>query len=132
MSHEVTGGCLCGQVRYRATLPTRELVVCWCSQCLRQNSGPLVSVRPAEAAEISGPVAGFRASGFATRGFCPHCGSTLTYRHESDPEELDITVSSLDHPERVAPAGHIWWEHHLPWGSPAAQQELPIYQRSEA
>ncbi len=94
MSHEVTGGCLCGQVRYRATLPTRELVVCWCSQCLRQNSGPLVSIRPAEAAEISGPVAGFRASGFATRGFCPHCGSTIYW--QQDGEQPYFAHGSLD------------------------------------
>lgn len=94
MRHRVTGGCLCGGVRFAATLPSHDLTVCWCTQCLRQNSGPLVCVADAEAWEITGEVAHYRASGHATRGFCATCGSMIFWQGDGDGPAF--TLGALD------------------------------------
>lgn len=50
-----------------------------------------------------------------TRGFCGTCGSSLTYERDDLPDEIDVTVGTLDHPERAAPADHTWDDERLPW-----------------
>lgn len=105
MSHAVTGGCLCGAVRYDAALPDRDLCVCWCRQCQRQCGGPLVSLSPATEWHITG-AATFRASDYASRGFCAACGSTLYW--QGDGAGPSFTLGSLDHPDgyRIARVVH--------------------------
>jgi hypothetical protein len=49
------------------------------------------------------------------RGFCPTCGTPLSYRHARRPEEIDLTLAALDDPAAPAPTCHIWIEHKLPW-----------------
>lgn len=92
--HDVTGACLCGAVRFTATLPDRALGVCWCSQCRRQCSGPLVAVSAAERWLIDGFPGSWRASDHATRGFCGKCGSTLYWQR--DGEGPQFTLGALD------------------------------------
>lgn len=41
---------------------------------------------------------------------------------------VDVTLASLDTPQRVAPAFHIWTERQLPWLHFA--DGLPRHQRS--
>ncbi|AXC49250.1 GFA family protein [Paracoccus suum] len=84
MSHLVQGGCLCGAVRFSGRLPTRDLAVCWCSQCMRQNSGPLISTNQAQDVTMTGDVATYRASDHASRGFCAACGSTLFWQEDGE------------------------------------------------
>ena len=38
----ITGGCLCGGVRYTVTGPLRDIVACHCEQC-RRSSGHFVA-----------------------------------------------------------------------------------------
>lgn len=106
MSHEVTGGCLCGAVRFTATLPSRALTVCWCTQCLRQNSGPLVTAADAEAWQITGEVAAFRASDHASRGFCAACGSTIFWQEDGDGPAFALGALDARDGYRVARTVH--------------------------
>jgi hypothetical protein len=57
----------------------------------------------------------FRSSAKAERGFCPSCGTSLTFRHDDHPDEIDITVASLDNPEAVPPRDHIWTLSKIRW-----------------
>jgi hypothetical protein len=61
------------------------------------------------------------------RTFCSRCGTPLTYRHDSDPDTIDITTVSLDAPERFAPEREIWTDDKLTWE--ALNAELPHYAR---
>jgi hypothetical protein len=47
------------------------------------------------------------------RTHCATCGTSLTY--QADPESIDVTIASLDHPERVPPTREVWVEHRLAW-----------------
>jgi hypothetical protein len=53
------------------------------------------------------------------RSFCGRCGTPLTYRHERRPDEIDVTIGSLDHPGAAAPVDHIWMVDATAWDRPA-------------
>jgi hypothetical protein len=55
---------------------------------------------------VQGHPSSFRSSSKATRSFCPHCGTQLTFQADDYPDEVDITTCSLDHPDAVPPRDH--------------------------
>lgn len=53
-------------------------------------------------------VGSFASTEFGTRTFCSACGSPLTIHVRHQPDEIDIAAGTLDDPEEVAPAFHIY------------------------
>ena len=49
------------------------------------------------------------------RTFCARCGTSLTYQHTSFPDEIDVTIASLDDPAVFPPADHIWTSERIAW-----------------
>ena len=47
--------------------------------------------------------------------YCRDCGSLVGYRRSSRPDHMDITLGTLDDPNRFAPAVEIWLDHKLEW-----------------
>ena len=45
-------------------------------------------------------------SKFAKRGFCPECGTPLSFEY-LDSERMDLSVGSLDDPAAVKPTSHF-------------------------
>jgi hypothetical protein len=118
------GSCLCGAVRFDATPPLRDLLVCHCTQC-RKTSGhvwsassvPLDRFRLLEGRGL----AWYRSSATAVRGFCRQCGSSLFWQ----PDEggtLHFAPGALDGPTGLAVAAHIFTEdagdYYAPEGPP--------------
>ncbi|WP_439646998.1 GFA family protein [Chromobacterium sinusclupearum] len=129
----LTGGCLCGAVRYRLRGMPYHVTHCHCRSCRRASGAAFVTwftVRVHELEWRGEKPVQYHSSAAVSRGFCPHCGSTLTYFHESDPEEIDVTAASLDSPEALVPEHHTWWEQRVEWGTASAQSSLPVHQRS--
>ncbi len=50
-----------------------------------------------------------------TRGYCGHCGTSLTYQHVRRENEIDVTLASFDDAAELRPTVHIWVEDKLPW-----------------
>jgi len=114
----IEGHCFCGFVRYRAEGPLFNRTVCHCSICRRVSASPSVawlSVSKAQFRILSGELSSFRSSQRATRSFCPRCGTPLVFASDDFPDELDITIGSLDAPEATAPEDHTWVSAKLPW-----------------
>ena len=103
----ITGGCLCGAVRYRVSGPLRPVIACHCRQC-RKTSGHHVAATsaPRGQVEISGDLRWYRSSQKARRGFCPTCGSNLFW--DGPGENLAIFAGTLDGPTGLRLAGHIF------------------------
>ena len=72
----------------------------------------------------------FASSPNVTRTFCAGCGASLTYQTIDDPETLDITVATLDTPELVVPADHLWMEDAIGWDRPS--DGLPMFRTARA
>lgn len=88
------GACLCGAVRVALLHPAVDVGVCHCETCRRWGGGPWFALQ-VPGSNISGPVATFRASRFAERGFCATCGSHIFHRPVDGPE-LAVAAGLFD------------------------------------
>jgi len=114
----VTGGCLCGAVRYQADGPPNHASLCHCRMCQRHFGnaiGGYASFPRARLRFTKGAAKNYRSSDFAQRGFCAACGSPLTYEYSGAPERISVTLGSLDQPERFPPSVHWGIESQVPW-----------------
>lgn len=103
------GGCLCGRLRYRLKR-AKSAYWCHCTMCRRASGSaalPWVSVAREDFAFIAGTPATFESSPGVTRRFCGACGSPIVFdmARESD---VDVTIGTLDDPDRIIPTHHIW------------------------
>ena len=101
---DYTGGCQCGAIRYRAEGPRDLASVCYCRMCQKASGGPFMAfVRfPTRRVSWSKPPTIYASSNIVERGFCPNCGTPLTYRKIAS-ENVSLTLHSLDHPDAVTP-----------------------------
>ncbi len=83
------GRCLCGAVTIHVTAFEDGASACHCDNCRRWTGAAQWGFEaPAEAVTVTGPVASFRATSFAERGFCPTCGTHLWIRDDDGPYDL--------------------------------------------
>jgi hypothetical protein len=113
----ISGGCLCGTVRYQLTGPPSNITHCHCADCRRSSGAPFVtwaSFPRGRFRLVAGLPKGLRWAG-RWRSFCPSCGTPLTFLARPDAPEIDVTVCSFDDPASVVPSDHTWIEDRLPW-----------------
>ena len=72
----------------------------------------------------------YRSSRYAERGFCPQCGSTLSMHEEILADRVQVTLGSLDSPDRVSPQDHVWTEEQIEWFE--VKDTLPRFRRSSS
>ena len=107
----VTGGCLCGAVRYEVRGPFLRVGRCHCSRC-RRRSGTAVSTQGRVRREhfqlirALESVRNYRVEGHASKAFCEVCGSSLFGGDWQDGSEVSIRLGSLDDDPRVGPQFH--------------------------
>jgi hypothetical protein len=100
--------------------------------CRRTTGAPFVSwfSVPRSQFRLTGEARRFRSSGKATRRFCPECGAQITFELDGAADEIDVTTSSLDEPQRVPPADHTYTASRLEWVKLA--DGLPQYRESRS
>ena len=123
------GGCLCGAVRYRTTGEPHHLTHCHCMDCRKASGAPFVSWVSFKSQDFTITHGNPARLSWATRQrtFCNQCGTPLTFQIAEDSEEIDVTICSVDHPERLVPQDHTWVEDRLPWIT--LSDGLPCYER---
>lgn len=112
------GGCFCGAVRYQISAANLDVAHCHCSMCRRTSGAPFVTwatVPRQSFAFTSGAPSELHSSAHARRGFCGACGTALTFQRTDERGWIDLTVGSLDEPEALIPARHIWTSSQLGW-----------------
>jgi hypothetical protein len=112
------GGCQCRSVRYRITGQPVMAALCHCSMCRRANAAPTVAWAMYATSQVefsTGAPAIYESSPGAHRGFCARCGTQISFTADSMPDLIDITIGSLDQPDRVPPTFHYWESRRLPW-----------------
>jgi hypothetical protein len=111
----LSGGCLCGAVRYRATPDHRDGYYCHCRMCqlaFGNTRAAFLNLRKDEVAWLTQPPTTYASSTFAQRGFCARCGTPLTFEY-LDSERMDLSVGSLDDPAALKPVSHFAVESRL-------------------
>jgi hypothetical protein len=117
----ITGGCLCGAVRYQARSAPITTRVCWCRLCqhLAAGNATVNVVFRSEDVTIDGTLADFVATAdsgnILHRGFCPVCGTPVSSRTEIRPHLVILRAGTLDDPEIAQPALTIWTSKAPSW-----------------
>tara|TARA_R110000868_G_scaffold79102_1_gene225114 strand:+ start:69525 stop:69935 length:411 start_codon:yes stop_codon:yes gene_type:complete len=104
------GGCLCGAVRFCVSGEPTGGNHCHCGMC-RKDSGSGVSTFvtfPANAVTWDRNPTDYESSPGKYRGFCPKCGSSLTWRSVENADTIDLRLGSFDDPTPFKAQKHLW------------------------
>jgi hypothetical protein len=110
LSEPLTGGCLCGGVRFEVTEPLLRASYCHCTRCQRRTgtaASAQARVAPGALRILSGDElvrAWQPESGFA-KEFCSRCGSQLWSRNPDHPEVISVRLGAFDSDPGIRP-GH--------------------------
>lgn len=122
MSEPLTGGCLCGQVRYAIDAPVERLAACYCTDCRRAtgSGGSVNAVVPASAFRLTkGETKVFTKtadSGHALhRHFCGDCGTWLYNPMGGDPDRIVLKAGAFDRHEGMKVVLNLWAGSRAPW-----------------
>jgi hypothetical protein len=117
------GGCRCGGVNYTSSEPPSDITLCHCQAC-QQLSGSAflpfttISPRALKYAESS-TLKRLRLSDVAERTFCSSCGTPITMAYSFDPDEISITMGSVDMSSLTCESpkvkNHIYLHEKAPW-----------------
>ena len=117
----ITGGCLCGRVRYRAVGDPAFSGVCHCRNCQRFTGSafePIIAF-PASSVTIKGELKTYQDTAdsgkAAYRQFCPNCGSGMTMEVAIRPGIVLILAGSLDDPSGFNPPVELFCASAQPW-----------------
>lgn len=111
---QITGGCLCGQVRFTASGQPYRVGLCHCLDC-RKYHGALFhasAIFAQDAVTIEGET-----GQYGGRHFCPRCGSSVFSRTA---DEIELNLGSLDETNQFTPTYELWsirretWLPHFP------------------
>jgi len=128
---QITGGCLCGAVRYRVDAAPIVTRVCWCRLCqyLGAGSGTVNTCFPSDSISIEGDLGDFTSvadsGNIMHRRFCTACGTQLFSEAEARPHLIFVRAGTLDDPEVAKPSVTIWTESAPSWA--CIDAALPTY-----
>ena len=117
----ITGGCLCGAVRYTAEAEAASATVCHCRDCQKFTGSVFAALImvPKTALTLTGPVKTFTGVGGSgkpiLRHFCPECGSSIAEEPGTRPGMVILTVGTFDDPSVATPAREIFRDDAVPW-----------------
>jgi hypothetical protein len=120
----LTGGCLCGGVRFEISAPLELAGYCHCTRCQRRTgtaAAPSARVAPGSFRIVRGedlvrvwwPEQGFG------KAFCGVCGGHLYSQSPDDPEAIGVRLGAFDGDPGIRPSYH----QHV--GTAAAWEPLP-------
>ena len=119
---ELTGGCVCGAVRYRLASPPMFVHCCHCRDCQRQTGSAFVLnalIETDRVALLSGdpqPVAMRTDSGRPHRIFrCPACQTAMWSEYGGVAKLRFVRIGALDDPTVLQPDVHIYVRSKQPW-----------------
>jgi hypothetical protein len=129
----ITGGCLCGSVRYTAAADPVAQAVCHCADCQRQTGSPFTVF--VGVPDDSFTVEGDTLRSFATTGddhggetlrhFCSACGAPVFSISPLAPGVTLIKAGSLDDASWLKPGAEFFISSAQPW-SPHFEGAAPF------
>ena len=114
MMANITGGCLCGKVRFSADVDPMFAGICHCRNCQKETGSAfaIVVAVPQAALTVQGDLKTYEDKGDSGkpmyRRFCPECGSTVVDEAAAMPGVLMIQAGTLDDPSWLKPNMQIY------------------------
>ena len=121
MARQLTGGCLCGGVRFEVTEPLVSASYCHCTRCQRRTgtaASAQARVAPGSLRVTSGDEL-IRAydpgDGGFLKLFCSQCGSALWSKSPEDPEVMSVRLGVFDSDPGIRPSYRQFVAYAAPW-----------------
>lgn len=127
----ITGGCLCGALRFAAEGAPELAGLCFCSDCRKASGGGFVGFMgyPAERVRISGEARQYRSPSFrgteAVRNFCAVCGGLVFGGVYGEDVSHTLYAGALDDPAVFVPTIALFDRDRPAWA--ALPPGLTIY-----
>ena len=117
----ITGGCLCGAVRFELGEPPREAGYCHCTRCQRRtgtaaSAQARIDGRTFRLVEGEGVAKAWRhPDGGFEKWFCGECGGHLFSRNPDDPSQMSVRMSAFDSDPGVRPSFRTYVAYAAAW-----------------
>jgi len=117
----LTGGCLCGGVRFELSEPPIEAGYCHCTRCQRRTgtgSSAQARIDGRTLTLLAGEelVCGWRhPDGGFEKLFCSACGAHLFSRNPDDSSQMSVRMSAFDGDPGVRPSFRGFVAYAAPW-----------------
>jgi hypothetical protein len=118
----VSGGCVCGAIRYKVHGPPLSVYACHCKDCQRFSGGPFsvamavrvddFSLERGQPVRLAKPADSGRVVGVR---FCRDCGTRLWHEPAHSPHLVNIAAGTLDDSSWAKPAAEVWASRRAPW-----------------
>jgi len=121
MSKTISGGCLCGAVRYETAAEPMVAGHCQCLDCRKSSgSGHCSHLGVPEAGlTVTGALTGYDkpadSGNVVTRKFCPACGAAVLSTNSGMAGMVFLRASSLDDPEVFQPQAVVYASRGPSW-----------------
>lgn len=120
LAAHLTGGCLCGQVRYAIAREPVAMYHCHCGDCRKASGASFatnIMVRAADLAITAGAerLARFESSPAKYRHFCGHCGSPIFSQAAATQQFVSVRCGTLDGDPGLRPAAHAFVDSKAAW-----------------
>ena len=127
----LTGGCMCGGVRYELDEPLGTASYCHCTRCQRRTgTAASSSVRTAPGALriVAGEelLRAWKPEDGNPKVFCSVCGSHMWAEDRSSPGVYFVRLGSFDADPGVRPSFHQFVDYAAAW-EPIPEDGLPRY-----
>jgi hypothetical protein len=117
----LSGGCLCGAVRFELTQPAKAAGYCHCTRCQRRT-GTGSSVQARIDGRTLRLVAGAESvkswrhpDGGFEKCFCGHCGGHLFSRNPQDATQISVRLGAFDGDPGVRPSWRAYVAYASTW-----------------
>ena len=128
----LTGGCLCGGVRFEVTAPPLFASYCHCTRCQRRSgaaASPQARVQPGSVRITAGEdlVRAWEPEGGFAKVFCSACGASLFSRAPGEREPYSVRLGAFDGDPGVRPSFRTHVASAASW-EPIPDDGLPRYE----
>jgi hypothetical protein len=127
----LTGGCLCGGVRFEITAPLESASYCHCTRCQRRTgAGASANARAARGSVrvVRGEdlLRAYSPGDGADKVFCSACGGHVFSQDPADPERKGVRLGAIDGDPGIRPSFHQYVAYAAPW-EPMPDDGLPRF-----
>jgi hypothetical protein len=127
----LTGGCMCGAVRFEVDEPLVSASWCHCTRCQRRTgtgASPQARVVPGSLRVVTGEglLREHRPADGWPKVFCGECGSSLWSRSPDDADLLSVRLGVFDADPGIRPSFRQFVAYAAPW-DPIPDDGLPRF-----
>lgn len=115
---ELSGHCLCGYIQFSIEEEPNWVAYCHCDSCKRATGGVIAAYAGFAKDRVKFHEQSpqyFASSPGVKRGFCPKCGSPISYESTRWPDEIHLFLGIIDQVAQLQPQSHVYTKEQLAW-----------------